>query len=147
MARTAISQKPLAINQPDAARPHRRTRADHASETAEDYVEAMVDLADPDGTCRVVRLAEHFGVSHVTVIRIVRRLEAAGLVETQPYQPLRLTRRGRKLAAESADRHRLVLAFLRKLGVDAATAAVDAEGIEHHLSPQTLQRMRAYLDD
>ena len=128
----------------NAPHPHQRTRADHANETAEDYVEAIGELAG-DGGCRVVDLARHFDVSHVTVIRIVRRLEAEGLVETEPYQPVRLTAAGETLAAESAARHRLVLAFLLKLGVDATTAAVDAEGIEHHLSPVTLKRMRAFL--
>ncbi|MEM6560230.1 MAG: manganese-binding transcriptional regulator MntR [Planctomycetota bacterium] len=131
----------------DVTQPHRRTRADHASETAEDYVEAIVELADDDGGCRVVDLAGHFGVSHVTVIRIVRRLADEGLVETRPYRPVHLTAAGRKLAKESAARHSLVFDFLRKLGVDAKTAAVDAEGIEHHLSPQTLRKMRAFLTD
>ena len=123
----------------------RRTRADHAAETAEDYVEAMVELADAAGDCRVTDLAGHFGVSHVTVIRIVRRLAGEGLVETAPYQPVRLTAAGRRLATASAERHATVYAFLRKLGVDARTAAVDAEGIEHHLSPATLRRMRRFL--
>ena len=105
----------------------------------------MVDLADPEGGCRVVDLAEHFGVSHVTVIRILKRLESEGLVVRRPYQPVRLTDEGRKLAEASAERHRVVFAFLRKLGVNATTAAVDAEGIEHHLSEPTLKAMRKFL--
>ncbi len=139
-----MPRAPLAA---DIAKPHRRTRADHASETAEDYVEAIVELADDGGACRVKHLAEHFGVSHVTVIRIVQRLAGEGLVTTEPYQPVFLTDAGQKLAAESARRHRVVFAFLRKLGVDEATAAVDAEGIEHHLSPATLRRMQAFLSE
>jgi len=130
-----------------AADPHRRTRADHAAETAEDYVEAIEELADDAGDCRVVDLAGHFGVSHVTVIRIIRRLEAEGLVTTERYQPVRLTAAGEKLAAESAERHRIVLAFLKKLGVDEHVAAADAEGIEHHLSPETLARMRDFAGE
>ena len=46
---------------------HRRTRNDHSSETAEDYVEAVADLQDENGLCRVVDLAKRFAVSHVTV--------------------------------------------------------------------------------
>ena len=34
--------------------------------------------------------------------------------------------------------------FLRKLGVDEATAQADAEGIEHHVSPATLRAMRRF---
>jgi DtxR family manganese transport transcriptional regulator len=141
----SAASEPSRASPHDVARPHRRTRADHASETAEDYVEAIQQLSDADGACRIVGLAEHFGVSHVTVIRIVKRLAGEGLVTTAPYQPVRLTRAGEKLAAESAERHQLVLDFLKKLGVDDATAAVDAEGIEHHLSPTTLEKMRQFL--
>jgi DtxR family manganese transport transcriptional regulator len=116
-------------------------------ETAEDYVEAIVKLADDAGACRVSNLAEHFGVSHVTVIRIVRRLEGEGLVETEPYQPVRLTAAGLRLARAAAERHQIVFQVLRKLGIDAATAAVDAEGIEHHLSPSTLRQMRKFISE
>ena len=105
----------------------------------------MSELADDAGQCRVIDLAKHFGVSHVTVIRIVRRLVAEGLVETEPYQPVKLTAAGRRLAKASAKRHQLVVDFLLKLGVDAKTAAVDAEGIEHHLSPVTLRRIEAFV--
>lgn len=129
------------------AKAHRRTRADHAAETAEDYVEAVADITDAAGSCRVRDLAGRFGVSHVTVVRIVQRLAAEKLVTTAPYQPIELTRAGRRLATECAQRHQLVYAFLRKLGVAPRTAAVDAEGIEHHLSPETLRRMKAFVED
>ncbi|MEM6333218.1 MAG: manganese-binding transcriptional regulator MntR [Planctomycetota bacterium] len=125
---------------------HRRTRADHAAETAEDYVEAIADRLDTHGTCRVVDLAEQMGVSHVTVVRVVQRLTAEGLVDTQPYKPLNLTPAGRRLATACRQRHETVVAFLRKLGVSAKVAAIDAEGIEHHLSSQTLKRMRDFID-
>ena len=126
---------------------HRRTRNDHARETAEDYVEAIAEIVDASGSCRIVDLTQRFGVAHVTAIKIVRRLEGQGLVTTEPYQPVELTTKGRRLARECQKRHQLVHRFLLKLGVDEATAAVDAEGIEHHLSPKTLAQMRAFLED
>jgi DtxR family manganese transport transcriptional regulator len=104
-------------------------------------------LIDRDGTCRIVNLAERFGVSHVTVIRVVKRLEAEGLLYTQPYQPIELTEAGSKLAKTCQKRHETVYRFLRKLGVSKKVANVDAEGIEHHLSPETLSRFRAFLKD
>lgn len=121
-----------------SARPFRRTRSDHASETAEDYVEAIADRVAAAGLCRGVDLAKQFGVSQVTVTKTIARLQFEGLVDTEPYGPLRLTKRGEKLAAESRRRHTIVLAFLVALGVDPATAEVDAEGIEHHVSDETL---------
>jgi len=119
--------------------PHRRTRSDHATETAEDYAEAVADILEEKGTCRVTDLAKRFAVSHVTVHRIVRRLQDEGLVVTEPYQPILLTPKGKRLAAKCRDRQLAI-------GVDEATAAIDAEGIEHHVSSKTLERFRKFAD-
>lgn len=122
--------------------PHERTRRDHATETAEDYVEAVADLIESHGSCRVTDLAEQFGVSHVTVIRIVKRLERDGLLVTEPYRPIELTPKGRRLARRCRQRHEIVYRFLRTIGVEERAASIDSEGIEHHLSDQTLERFR-----
>lgn len=124
-----------------AAQPHHRTRRDHSSETAEDYVEAIAEILSEKSECRAVDLAAFFGVSHVTVTRIVSRLAGEGLLETLPYRPIALTPKGKRLATESRKRHEVVHNFLLAIGVDEATAALDTEGIEHHVSPVTLARL------
>jgi DtxR family manganese transport transcriptional regulator len=116
----------------------RRSRRDRALETAQDYVEAIADLSASRGEARVVDLARRLGVTHVTVNRTLARLQQAGFVNTQPYRAIFLTDAGRKLAEECKRRHQTVAAFLRKLGVSEKTAELDAEGIEHHVSPETL---------
>lgn len=125
--------------------PHERTRRDHASETAEDYVEAVAELIQGAGACRVTDLARRFGVSHVTVTRIIARLQSEGLVDTEPYQPIELTTKGKRLAEKCRARHDLVYQFLLALGIDERTAAIDAEGIEHHVSPVTLAQFANFL--
>ncbi|MCC5822857.1 MAG: manganese-binding transcriptional regulator MntR [Phycisphaerales bacterium] len=117
----------------------RSTRAAHRDETAEDYVEAIAQLAAVHGQARVKHLAEHMGVSHVTVTRIVTRLQRDGLVTTEPYRPIELTPKGKRMAAASEKRHRIVLDFLIAAGVSPKQAEIDAEGIEHHVSPATLK--------
>ena len=124
---------------------HRRTRRDHATETAEDYVEAVADVLDEQETCRVVDLSRRFGVSHVTVTRIIARLQEEGLVRTEAYRPIELTQKGKRLARMSRERHESVFQFLLAIGVDEQTAAVDAEGIEHHVSPKTLEKFDAFV--
>jgi DtxR family manganese transport transcriptional regulator len=126
--------------------PHQRTRRDHASETAEDYVEAIAEFLESRGCCRVKDLAEQFAVSHVTVNRIVDRLLREGLVETEPYRPIELTPRGKRLARKCRERHEIVYRFLLAIGVDENTAAIDAEGIEHHVSPATLRRFQEFTE-
>jgi DtxR family manganese transport transcriptional regulator len=90
---------------------------------------------------RVGRIAERFGLSHVTVSRVVRRLAREGYIVAHARAPLGLTPRGRALATEARARHEVVVAFLRAIGVDERTAQADAEGIEHHVSPATLRAM------
>lgn len=124
---------------------HTRTRADHATELAEDYVEAVAEIIDEKGACRAVDLARQFQVSHVTVNRTVGRLQRDGYVKTEPYGPIELTPAGRRLAAAAARRHEIVLEFLIALGVSEPTAQVDSEGIEHHVSDETLKAMRAFV--
>jgi DtxR family manganese transport transcriptional regulator len=116
----------------------RRSRRDRATEIAQDYVEAIADLADSLGEARVVDLARRFGVTHVTVNRTLARLQQAGYVNTRPYRSIFLTDAGRRLAAECKRRHQTVVAFLRSLGVPEKISEMDAEGIEHHVSPETL---------
>ena len=124
---------------------YRRTRRDHATETAEDYVEAIARIQHQHGSCRVVDLARQIGVSHVTVTRIVARLHEAGLVHSQPYRPVTLTTKGKRLATRSRRRHEIVYRFLVAVGVDPRMAVVDAEGIEHHVSPQTLRCFERFV--
>ncbi len=129
----------------ESAERHRVRREQHETEAAQDYCEAIAEFLDAGVEARVGRIAERFGLSHVTVSRVVRRLAAEGFVIARPHQPLGLTARGRALAAEASRRHELVLAFLVSLGVDRRAAELDAEGIEHHVSPATLRAMARHL--
>jgi DtxR family manganese transport transcriptional regulator len=126
---------------------HVRTRHDHATELAEDYVEAIDEIEREKGECRVTDLARQFSVTHVTVNRTVSRLQRDGLAETQPYAPVTLTRAGRRLAEASRKRHEVVLQFLLDLGVSEDAARTDAEGIEHHVSDETLRVMKQFSEN
>jgi DtxR family manganese transport transcriptional regulator len=128
----------------DKSREHIRTRKDHATEVAEDYAEAVAEIAEKYEVCRLSDLAKYFGVSHVTANRIVARLVREGLLHTEPYKPIHLTSEGAKLAKRCRERHETVVRFLMALGLDEKTAAVDAEGIEHHVSQKTLALFKAF---
>ena len=130
---------------PAEAAHHRKTRRDNAAETAEDYVEAIAALIAARGEARAVDLARRFGITPFTVIRTVARLKREGLVRAEPYRAIFLTDRGRALAEACAERHELVAAFLRAVGVPPAIADQDAEGIEHHVSAETLAAFRRWV--
>ncbi|WP_404423052.1 manganese-binding transcriptional regulator MntR [Nibricoccus sp. IMCC34717] len=128
-------RKRRATNQADDLR---RTREAHARETAEDYLEAIADLSAALGEARVIDLARRLGVTHVTVNRTIARLRTAGYVTAKPYRAIFLTDQGRQMADEARRRHEVVVRFLVAIGVPEGAALRDAEGIEHHVSPETL---------
>ena len=140
------TRKPSAAARNPEARPSlqqhaeifRRSRRDRAVEIAQDYVETIADLSASLGEARVVDLARRLGVTHVTVNRTLARLQKIGFVNTKPYRAIFLTDVGHKLAGECKRRHKTVVAFLRSLGISEKAAEMDAEGIEHHVSPETL---------
>ncbi|MEO7168125.1 MAG: manganese-binding transcriptional regulator MntR [Spartobacteria bacterium] len=123
----------------------RRTRDEHAQETAQDYVELIAEFIAEAGEARATDLARRLGVTHVTVGRTIQRLQREGFVTAQPYRSIFLTAAGRRLAQESRRRHEIVVAFLRSLGISEAMAQSDAEGIEHHVSRETLQAFVKHL--
>jgi DtxR family manganese transport transcriptional regulator len=122
-----------------------KVRREHARETAEDYVEAVEQIRLRLGACRVADLARLMQVSHVTVVKIISRLVAADLVRKTPYGPIELTRTGSAMARAARLRHDDVVGFLRAIGVPEPHASLDAEGMEHHLSPVTVAAMRRFL--
>jgi DtxR family transcriptional regulator, manganese transport regulator len=122
-----------------------RRRKDHSQELAQDYVEMIAELIDKTGEARLTDLARGLSVTHVTANRTIKRLQRKGLVTSQPYRSIFLTSDGRSLAKESRDRHETVVRFLTALGVPASVAESDAEGIEHHVSRETLAAFVRHL--
>ena len=114
------------------------------SETAEDYTEMIADLIRNAGEARAVDLAKHFGVTGPTVNSIIRRLVRDGLVISKPYRSIFFTDKGQILADYCKKRHEIVYDFLIKIGVNSDTAKNDAEGIEHHVSAETLSVFEKY---
>jgi DtxR family transcriptional regulator, manganese transport regulator len=116
----------------------RQAREARRLELVEDYVELIADLIRDGGEARQVDIAARLGVAQPTVAKMLRRLADDGLVARRPYRGVFLTEKGEALAARSRERHRIVENFLLTLGVSPETARCDAEGIEHHVSDETL---------
>jgi len=123
------------------------TRQHHSLEAAEDYTELISDLEEHAGEARTCAIADHLGISHVTALRTIRRLEGEGYVETAPHRPVVLTTKGKRLAKFCKERHELLLRFFIGLGVPKKVAEVDVEGVEHHISPMTLKYIKIFIED
>ncbi len=122
-----------------------RTRADHQAELSHDYVELIAELIDEKGEARGTDIAMRLGVANATVAKTMKRLSEQGLVEQEPYRAIFLTGEGWKMAEDGKRKHQIVESFLLALGVSAQTAQVDSEGIEHHVSAETLKAMARFL--
>lgn len=127
-------------------KPFIATRSQHLKESAEDYTELIADLIQEKGVARTCEIAKYMNISHVTALRCIKRLQRDGYLETSPHKPIVLTEKGRLLAKEAKEKHTILLKFLIKLGIPEDVAAIDAEGIEHHLSPETLDAFKKFLN-
>lgn len=124
----------------------RQVREAHRRELIDDYVELISDLILQYGEARQVDLALRLGVSQPTVAKMLKRLASSGLIEQVPYRGVFLTKAGEKLAQQSRYRHHIVEHFLLSLGISPEIAHRDAEGIEHHVSDETLAVFAAHVE-
>ncbi|RVV99186.1 manganese-binding transcriptional regulator MntR [Mesobaculum littorinae] len=122
-----------------------KTRDARRSELVEDYVELVAELIDTEGEARQVEIARRLGVAQPTVAKMLKRLAEDGMILQKPYRGVFLTDAGRALASECRRRHEIVEAFLMTLGIDAEIARHDAEGIEHHVSAETLTAFETFV--
>lgn len=125
----------------------RFARAREAQSVAllEDYVEMIGDLHAALGEARVADIAQKMGVAQPTATKTIARLKREGLATSRPYRGVFLTEAGAALAIRVRARHRTVVSFLVAVGIPEDVAEMDAEGIEHHVSDQTLTAFEAYL--
>ena len=117
------------------------------STAVEDYLEQILDLINTKGYARVADIAQGLRISQASVTNMVQRLDAEGLLKYEKYRGLVLTTAGETLARNIMRRHQLLTDFLRTLGVNEEVIYHDVEGMEHHISPQTLHSIEALLSE
>lgn len=124
----------------------RANRAARRNVLVEDYVELIADLLAEGMEARQVDIAARLGVSQPTVAKMLARLANEGLVTQKPYRGVFLTEAGASLAMDVRRRHRIVESFLAALGISTENVRIDAEGIEHYASEETLAAFERALD-
>ncbi len=112
------------------------------SVSQDDYLERIWELIQRKGYARIVDLAADLGVRQASASTMVKRLAQAKLLKREAYRGFVLTPAGRERAEYIHERHQVLAEFFQALGVDAATAGKDIDGIEHHLSPRTVQALK-----
>ncbi|MGA8905014.1 MAG: transcriptional regulator MntR [Candidatus Bathyarchaeia archaeon] len=112
----------------------------------EDYLEVVYELIQKKGYARSADIAERLDVKSASVTGMLQRLHGMGLIVYERYRGLSLTRKGQRLARSVQQRHRTILKFLRILGIEEKVAKSDAEGIEHHVHKNTIDRIERFVD-
>ncbi len=109
------------------------------SQTAEDYLERIHELIEEKGYARVVDIASSLEVKQASVTNMVQKLGELGYLNYEKYRGLVLTEKGRTVATGIQRRHETLARFFSLFGLAPETQQRDIEGIEHHLSPATVE--------
>ncbi|ANS74951.1 manganese transport transcriptional regulator [Paenibacillus yonginensis] len=100
----------------------------------EDYLERIYKLIDEKGYARVSDIAEGLEVHPSSVTKMIQKLDKDEYLIYEKYRGLVLTSKGKKVGKRLVDRHALLEEFLEMIGVQEENVYKDVEGIEHHLS-------------
>ena len=114
-------------------------------ESAEDYLEAMLMMRERHGYIRSVDVAEKLGVTKPSVSFAVKRLRENGYLTMDSDARITLTEKGEEIAQRIYMRHRVLTDYLIQIGVPEDRAREDACRIEHDISEETFNAIRALL--
>ena len=112
------------------------------SRKAEDYLEAILNIAEKKGYSRIKDIALALGVTPSSVVEMVKRLNDMDFVEYRKYDGVTLTPEGREIASVVKDRHDTIRAFLEIIKVPEEIADKDACIIEHELEAKTIEQVK-----
>ena len=114
-------------------------------ESAEMYLETIYSLAHQHATVRSIDVAEALGYSRPSISRAVGLLKQDGYLLMDQDGALVLTEKGTEVAQKIYERHTILAAALVLLGVDKEIAATDACKIEHDISDETFEAIKAHM--
>lgn len=112
----------------------------------DDYLEQIHHLIEEKGYARAVDISKNLGISQASVTNMLQRLDGEGLVKHEKYRGTVLTEEGHKIAKAIVERHETLTRFLRLFGLSEDTIYRDVEGMEHHVSRETLEVIRSVAD-
>ncbi|MFP3721031.1 transcriptional regulator MntR [Niallia circulans] len=107
----------------------------------EDYIERIYNLIEDKGYARVSDIAEGLSVHPSSVTKMVQKLDKDEYLVYEKYRGLVLTPKGKKIGKRLVYRHELLEQLLRIIGVKEENIYDDVEGIEHHLSWDSIDRI------
>ena len=116
-------------------------------ESAEDYLEQILMIKKEKGSVRSIDIANSLGYSKPSISIAMKHLRENGYITMDKENLISLTESGQKIADRIYFRHKTLKEFLEKLGVGSENADKDACKIEHDMSDESFEKLRAYLEN
>ena len=133
-------------NRLEAIRDANSAKKEDRTDRMEDYLEVIYELVEQKGYATTVDISNYLNVSSPSVTKMTQRLDETGYLKYEKYRGIRLTDEGVRIAQNIRNRHGLLAEFFKMIGVDEESANSDAEGIEHHLHPETIKRLEDFMN-
>ena len=115
-------------------------------ESGEMYLETIYVLSKTNANVRSIDICDHMGFSKPSVSRAVGLLRTGGYINMDKNGYLTLTELGREVATKMYERHQLLSDLFERLGVSAEIASDDACKIEHHISDETFEAIKRFME-
>ena len=113
-------------------------------ESAEDYLEAILILRERQGAVRSIDVVHQLEITKPSVSVAMKRFRENGYIEMDSEGFITLLPPGEEIAQRIYNRHKLLTHFLMSLGVSEETAAADACKMEHDLSDESFEKIKAH---
>lgn len=132
-------------NRLEAIRYANSVKKEDRTDRMEDYLEVIYELIQEKGYATTVDISSYLNVSSPSVTKMMQKLDETGYLNYEKYRGIRLTEEGIRIAENIRNKHGLLAEFFISIGVDQESANNDAEGIEHHLHPQTIKKLKEFM--
>src|SRR6187200_2237554 len=134
-------------NRLEAIRDANSAKKEDRTDRMEDYLEVIYELVEQKGYATTVDISTYLNVSSPSVTKMTQRLDETGYLKYEKYRGIRLTNEGIRIARNIRNRHGPLAEFFMIIGVDEEIANNDAEGIEHHLHPETMKKLEEFINE
>ena len=114
-------------------------------ESAEDYLESILDLQEKYGQVRSIDIVNHLGFSKPSVSIAMKKLRESGYISMASVGSITLNDSGLEIARKVYGRHKVITRLFTIMGVSQEQAAVDACKVEHDLSAETFARICEFV--
>ncbi len=116
-------------------------------ESAEDYLEMILVLQRKKGNVRSIDIVREMNFSKPSISIAMKKLRNDGLITIDEDHYIHLSDEGQAIAEKIYERHIVIGKMLMKIGVDETTAFKEACRMEHVISQDTFEKMKAAINN